>query len=110
MDMPEDEPEAFEIFFHWLYRESLPTPSKLEDLDRLLSLYIFAEKLCTNELRNRTINAIHEMIDILEIFLPFNVEVSTKIWRRVSSTPPLRIFRTFALAIQLHHFIQLHED
>ncbi|CAD6441481.1 8381d201-8d09-46f8-90a6-3cc1c6cbfc1d [Sclerotinia trifoliorum] len=109
MDIPEDEPEAFELFVNWLYRASLPTSSRSGDLHWLLSLYIFAEKLCMNELANKTIDAIQAMTSHPEIYLPLNMEVTKKIWRNTSPTSPLRTFCIHALVFELCNFEQLHE-
>ncbi|KAF7893301.1 uncharacterized protein EAF02_000839 [Botrytis sinoallii] len=63
MDMPEDDPEAFELFVHWLYRGEVRRATKLTDIDQFLKLYVFSEKF-------------QEQLD--------------GVWRNTSSTSPLR--------------------
>ncbi|KAF7894599.1 uncharacterized protein EAF01_010049 [Botrytis porri] len=58
MDIPEDDPGVFEYFMHWLYRGTVPEAKILENFDQLLGVYIFAEKLCVNELANKAIDAL----------------------------------------------------
>lgn len=90
MDMPEDNPEAFELFIHWLYRGEVRRATKLTDIDQFLQLYIFAEKLCLNELANNTMDAIQMISDDLNEFPQCSLEQLDGVWRNTSSTSPLR--------------------
>ncbi|THV48588.1 hypothetical protein BGAL_0239g00100 [Botrytis galanthina] len=90
MDMPEDNPEAFELFIHWLYRGEVRSATKLTDVDQFLQLYIFAEKLCLNELANKTMDAIQAISDDLDESPQCSLEQLDGVWRNTSSESPLR--------------------
>ncbi|ESZ89625.1 hypothetical protein SBOR_9992 [Sclerotinia borealis F-4128] len=95
IDMPEDEPEVFEHFVHWLYRGTILKATKDEDFERLLDLYIFAEKLCINEFANKTIDAIQDMD--LRPNPDITLERVRKMWRNTSTYSPLRTWFIDAL-------------
>ncbi|KAF7929325.1 uncharacterized protein EAE98_005244 [Botrytis deweyae] len=90
MDMPEDDPEAFELFLHWLYRGEVRRATKLTDIDQFLKLYVFSEKLCLNEVANKTMDAIQEMNYDLYTLPKCSLEQLDGVWRNTSSTSPLR--------------------
>ncbi|TGO15881.1 hypothetical protein BTUL_0034g00020 [Botrytis tulipae] len=90
MDMPEDNPEAFELFIHWLYRGEVRRATKLEDIDQFFQLHIFAEKLCLNELANKTMDEIQTISDDLDDFPQCSLDQVDGVWRNTSSTSPLR--------------------
>lgn len=60
MNLPVDDPTAFELFIDWLYRSSLPSLREFEGRKTLYNLYFFAEKLCLNDLANQTMDKIRE--------------------------------------------------
>ncbi len=67
MYLPKDDPAAFEIFVNWLYRGSidkLPTSDDLllvdKALKRIVGLYILADKLCINPLKNAAMNSLQQ--------------------------------------------------
>lgn len=90
--MPEDDPQTFELFLHWLYQGALPHGLIDDDFHPLLHLYIFAEKLCLDEVANKTMDALQAIGDG-----PFdlpnlgNEEVDT-IWRNTSEASPMRMW------------------
>ncbi|KAM0141390.1 hypothetical protein ACHAP3_002253 [Botrytis cinerea] len=91
MDMPEDEPGVFEYFMHWLYRGTVPEAKALEDFEQLLGVYIFAEKLCVNELANKAIDAIQAITKSGKFHqLPDCKLYADNIWKNTSPTSPLR--------------------
>ncbi|TGO68100.1 hypothetical protein BOTNAR_0030g00220 [Botryotinia narcissicola] len=90
MDMPEDDPEAFELFIHWLYRGEVRRAAKVTDIDQFLQLYIFAEKLCLKELANKTMDEIQSISGDLNEFPQCSLEQLDGVWRNTSSTSPLR--------------------
>ncbi|KAF7949360.1 uncharacterized protein EAE97_002869 [Botrytis byssoidea] len=90
MDMPEDDPEAFELFIHWLYRGEVRRATELTDIDQFLQLYIFAEKLCLNGLANKTMDAIQAISDDFNEFTQCSLEQMDGVWRNTSSTSPVR--------------------
>ncbi|KAF5877974.1 uncharacterized protein Bfra_000139 [Botrytis fragariae] len=94
MDIPEDEPGVFEYFMHWLYRGTL------------LGVYIFAEKLCVNELANKAINAIQAISksDDFDQLPDCIVEHADKIWKSTSPTFPLRKWYIHALVYDAWDF------
>jgi len=64
MDLPEDHPEAFELFIDWVYKAKLPAWEDMEKLlvsyaqvvayhEHLQKFYIFAEKTCIPILPNK---------------------------------------------------------
>ncbi|PQE12671.1 BTB POZ domain-containing protein [Rutstroemia sp. NJR-2017a BBW] len=97
MDLPEDEPDIFSIFVHWVYRGSVPPITCQKNLDDLLSLYIFAEKLCLNELCNRTLDEIQGSAEGLEkVVFKFGVVQMRKIWENTAPDSPLRTWSVYA--------------
>lgn len=59
--LPEECPGAFGLFVDWLYRGTVPLVASQYHLERLFKLYVFAEKLCMEELANKTMDKIREM-------------------------------------------------
>ena len=59
--MLEDSPGAFSLYVNWIYRSTLPTSNTEEHLHNLYDLYIFAEKLCLVELKDKTMDSIQDM-------------------------------------------------
>ncbi|QSZ35251.1 hypothetical protein DSL72_008120 [Monilinia vaccinii-corymbosi] len=102
MEMPEDDPEAFELFTHWLYRGSVPRPFDADGFDHLVSLYVFAEKLCINEVADKTIDAIISGdYSMQPEMTPKRVE---RIWLNTLPTSPLRKWCIHALVDKLCDF------
>lgn len=58
MDLPEDDPDAFNVFVDWLYRSTVPDVKDDVQLRAHFHLYMLAEKLCLNELANKTMDQI----------------------------------------------------
>jgi hypothetical protein len=61
--MLEDSPGAFSLYVDWIYRSTLPTGNTEEHLHNLYDLYIFAEKLCLVELKDKTMDSIQDMAE-----------------------------------------------
>jgi hypothetical protein len=61
MHLPEEHPGAFLLFIDWLYRSKISHVNTVRHWLTLFDLYIFAAKLCLNELANRTIDRIRHM-------------------------------------------------
>jgi hypothetical protein len=61
IEMLEDSPGAFSLYVDWIYRSTLPTANTEEHLHNLYDLYIFAEKLCLVELKDKTMDSIQDM-------------------------------------------------
>jgi hypothetical protein len=61
MHLPEEHPGAFSLSVNWLYRSRATHVNTVRHWINLFNLYIFAEKLCLNELANRTIDRIRHM-------------------------------------------------
>lgn len=59
--LPEEDTEAFGLFVDWLYKGIVPSIASQQHLERLFKLYIFAEKLCLDELANNTIDKIRNL-------------------------------------------------
>ncbi|KAK0126587.1 hypothetical protein ONS95_008175 [Cadophora gregata] len=58
--MPKDDPVTFKRFLAWTYAGRLPESRGTTSQRLLYDLYILAEKLCMNDLANRTIDRIKE--------------------------------------------------
>jgi hypothetical protein len=59
--LPEERTEAFGLFVDWLYRGTVPLVASQHHLERLFHLYVFAERLCMEQLANKTMDKIWEM-------------------------------------------------
>ncbi|KAI9640785.1 hypothetical protein NHQ30_010625 [Ciborinia camelliae] len=94
IDMPEDDPKVFELFVHWLYRGTIAEVKsrESEDIITLFDLYIFAEKLCINELANKTMDALQNMGKESDQLIGISVDLAAKICGNTSLTSPLRKF------------------
>jgi len=69
MDLPDEDPETFDLFVHWLYHSTLPPipDARITDAAELTvaewsyyGLYCLGEKWCINALKNQTIDRIRE--------------------------------------------------
>lgn len=77
IDLPEEEPEIFEIVYHWLYSDKLTETEDGRDVtcssDTLIDLYIFGEKYAMPSLCNKAIDGIiseyehHHRINVYSI-------------------------------------------
>lgn len=62
--LPEDDPEAFNVFLEWLYTSRLTQPNDLQEADMFtwtwsyLKVYCFAEKYCLSELMNHAVSTL----------------------------------------------------
>jgi hypothetical protein len=84
MGLPEDEPDVFSIFVHWLYRGSVPSITCQKDLDNLLSLYIFSEKLCLDDFCDSVLDEIQRSGEglVCNVF-KFGVVQMRKVWENI---------------------------
>jgi hypothetical protein len=60
--MPEDSPGAITLFIDWLYRGKVPIDNTEAYLHSLYDLYFLGEKLCLTVLKDRTMDAIQDMV------------------------------------------------
>jgi hypothetical protein len=100
MHLQDEHPGAFSLFVNWLYRSRISHVSTARHWVDLFNLYIFAEKLCLNELANRTIDRIRHMeacssLDIVTIALTIHV------YKKTFADSPLRQYCVEALAYDL---------
>ncbi|KAF2810619.1 uncharacterized protein BDZ99DRAFT_441140 [Mytilinidion resinicola] len=51
--LPDEDPEPFQSFVHWLYSAHTPTPTKEADLDVLYDLYLLGSKLRARALQTQ---------------------------------------------------------
>lgn len=81
MYLPDDNPGTIGIFIHWLYRNTIALGESMSYTYELYDLYIFAEKICHEELKNKTIEVItataraHNLRDVL-----VTPEIIRKVW------------------------------
>ncbi|KAE9381266.1 hypothetical protein N431DRAFT_278758, partial [Stipitochalara longipes BDJ] len=61
MYMPDDSAEAFSLFVDWLYRSKIPAGNTEKHLHNLYDLYILAEKLEIDQLKDKAMDAIQDM-------------------------------------------------
>lgn len=67
VELPEDLPEVFEQFIHWIYRDDVIKPKDQDSLELVIHTYVFADKLCMSFFKNRIvtrIRAYHEYAGI----------------------------------------------
>jgi hypothetical protein len=100
MLLPDEHPGAFSLFVDWLYRSRISHVSTARHWVNLFNLYIFAEKLCLNELANRAIDRIRHMeacgsLDIVTIAL------TSHVYKNTFADSPLRRYCVEALAYDL---------
>ncbi|KAE8448306.1 hypothetical protein EG329_009550 [Mollisiaceae sp. DMI_Dod_QoI] len=67
--LAEDPPGAFSIFLDWLYRRAIRTGNSETHLHDLFDLYIFSEKTCDDELKDKTMDVIQDMASTLDLQL-----------------------------------------
>ena len=81
MHLPDDSPGAINIFVHWLYRNNIALGGCLSYTYDLYDLYIFAEKICHEELKNKIMDAICETAqrnDLTDMLI--TPEIIKKVW------------------------------
>jgi hypothetical protein len=66
MHLAEDDPNAFALFMDWISRSKIPERKKRKDQATVYNLYIFAEKLCLDDLANTTMDQIQNLVDSLD--------------------------------------------
>jgi hypothetical protein len=73
MNLPETEPQVFDIFYEWLYSQRLWSPDDEEedrpDTDKLAKLYVFADMAAVPHLQNQVLTALHEITALEDKFL-----------------------------------------
>jgi hypothetical protein len=109
MHLPDDDPNAFALFIDWIYRSKIPT-MKPEDQATayrvaitLYNLYIFAGKLCLDDLANATMDEIQKLVD--SYWYPFGLDqhsaLISKVYTETPSDSPLRKFCSHIMAFDL---------
>jgi hypothetical protein len=97
--LPEESPGVFSLFIDWLYRSRIAHTNSGRHWVNLFNLYIFAEKLCLNELANRTMDRIRHTYALLSSAL-VTPALASHVYRKTFTDSPLRIFCIEALAYQ----------
>jgi len=97
MYLPEDCPTAFSLFVEWMYRSALPAPqtAQYDNVKALFELYIFAEKLCMSDLKNKTMDQIQDYSKKFDLQID-----SATCLRAYENTPdesPLRIYSLWSM-------------
>lgn len=96
IDLQDETPGAFALFVDYLYRSEVPKGHSQTYIDNLYDLYIFAERICLNELRNMA------MDQILDASLKYKqmttIAQTTKVYRNTSTFSKLREFCTICMA------------
>jgi hypothetical protein len=101
MHLPEDDPNAFALFMDWIYRSKIPERKKRKDQATLYNLYIFAEKLCLDDLANATMDQIHNLADSLDHSFDQYSTLISKVYTETSFDSPLRKFCSHLMAFDL---------
>jgi hypothetical protein len=111
--MLEDSPGAFSLYVDWIYRSTLPTGNTEEHLHNLYDLYIFAEKLCLLELKDKTMDSIQDMAkkydlkdELITVDLVSKVLLNTR-----SKWEGLRNFLIFQMGfVYLNRYLNENEE
>ena len=110
MYLPEDCPNAFAIFVDWVYRAALSvlkTAKKehvVAHVRTLYELYIFAEKLCMNELKNK-------VMDIQDNSLEAGFLMDGALCPKVhENSPEGSTLRTFCLRAMVYKAFDQQQD
>ncbi|KAI9720198.1 MAG: hypothetical protein M1812_003016 [Candelaria pacifica] len=114
MYLPKDDPVPFEIVVTWLYRQSIdeiPTTGDVEayaSLEQTVDLYILADKLCINTLKNMAMDRLQR--GLLSGNRIIDTEC-TKVYKSTLADSPLRRFvaRLTAWDLQGHWNTKLSE-
>ena len=101
MHLPEDDPNAFALFIDWIYRSKIPERKKKEDQATLYNLYIFAEKLCLDDLANATMDEIQKLVDSHDHSFDQHSTLISKVYNETSSDSLLRKFCSHLMAFEL---------
>jgi hypothetical protein len=102
MHLPEDDPNAFALFIDWIYRSKVPAMHNREDQVTLYNLYIFAEKLCLDDLANATMDQIQKLLGILDPSFDQSTALIRKVYTETSSQSPLRKFCAHFMSVELY--------
>jgi hypothetical protein len=113
IEMLEDSPGAFSLYVDWIYRSTLPTGNTEEHLHNLYDLYIFAEKLCLVELKDKTMDSIQDMAkkydlkdELITVDLVSKVLLNTR-----SKWVGLRYFLIHHMVfVYLHRYLDENEE
>ncbi|KAJ5092918.1 hypothetical protein N7456_008779 [Penicillium angulare] len=75
--MPEDDPETFEIYTHWLYFKAIPEDGSLnpftwsKTIKALVKAYITGDKIFARSFQNAVIDEIHRKVSASEVCRSF---------------------------------------
>jgi hypothetical protein len=108
MRLREEYPGAFSLFVDWLYRSRISHVNTVCHWINLFNLYIFAEKLCLNELANRTIDGIRHMECCAGFPNPVTIALTSHVYKKTFTDSPLRQYCIEALAYDLSNFGEQH--
>jgi hypothetical protein len=99
--LPDDSPGPFSIFIDWLYRSTIPPGHTEEYFNNLFKLYIFASKLCLNELADGAIDRIRDMVHKYDNNADITPALVDFVYSKTSTESPLRTYCIHGLAFNL---------
>ncbi|KAH7417449.1 hypothetical protein BKA64DRAFT_769402 [Cadophora sp. MPI-SDFR-AT-0126] len=104
--MPEDDPVTFQRFLSWVYGRKLPQSKGTTGQKLLYDLYILAEKLCMNDLANKTMDRIresHENTFTTSGATDRNLKHVGDIFDRTAQSSPLRDFMLYIMVHDIYY-------
>ncbi|KAH6709079.1 hypothetical protein BKA61DRAFT_579153 [Leptodontidium sp. MPI-SDFR-AT-0119] len=99
MDLPEETASTFTLFVEWLYKSNLSEAHTRDHFIGLINVYIFSEKICLNDLGNRVIDRIREIMDNIEKCM--TPALACYIYAKTGDSSPLRKLCIHSLAYAL---------
>jgi desulfoferrodoxin (superoxide reductase-like protein) len=100
MHLPDEDPGSFSLFVDWVYRSTVPHCNTRDHFVNLFKLYVFAEKMYSNELANRTMDRIR----FTEYHNPkarVTVPLTCYVYKNTPEDSPLRQYCIHDLAYNL---------
>ena len=88
--LPEDDIESFGLFVKWLYGASLKKISSKDELSVYFTLFVLANKLCLEHLRNETMDQILRFDRTSTYPVPVDYQIIRFIYRNTSDQDSIR--------------------
>lgn len=88
--LPEDDIESFSLFVKWLYGASLKKISSKDELSVYFTLFVLANKLCLEHLRNETMDQILRFHRTSTYPVPVDYQIIRFIYRNTSDRDSIR--------------------
>ena len=88
--LPEEDIESFGLFVRWLYGASPKKISSIDELSVFFTLFVLANKLCLEHLRNETMDQILRFHRTNEIPVPVHYQILRFIYRDTSDRDSIR--------------------